>query len=87
MTKSPAPGEASPAWKSGASSDQFAPVRPAVAAEPMTETKGTYNSYSSLKLRPFPSGWVELRLVRVVRLAGLQLEDADARRLDDHHVH
>ena len=31
----------------------------------MTETKGTYNSYSSLKLRPFPSGWVELRLVRV----------------------
>ena len=36
-----------------------------VAGEPMTETKGTYNSYSSLKLRPFPSGWVELRLVRV----------------------
>jgi hypothetical protein len=31
----------------------------------MTETKGTYNSYSSLKLRPFPTGWVELRLVRV----------------------
>jgi hypothetical protein len=31
----------------------------------MTETKGTYNSYSSLKLRPFQSGWVELRLVRV----------------------
>ncbi len=31
----------------------------------MTETKGTYNSYSSLKLRPFRSGWVELRLVRV----------------------
>jgi hypothetical protein len=31
----------------------------------MTETKGTYNSYSSLKLRPFSSGWVELRLVRV----------------------
>ena len=37
----------------------------AVPGEPMTETKGTYNSYSSLKLRPFPSGWVELRLVRV----------------------
>jgi len=37
----------------------------AVAGQPMTETKGTYNSYSSLKLRPFPSGWVELRLVRV----------------------
>lgn len=33
--------------------------------QPMTETKGTYNSYSSLKLRPFQSGWVELRLVRV----------------------
>ena len=32
---------------------------------PVTETKGTYNSYSSLKLRPFHSGWVELRLVRV----------------------
>jgi hypothetical protein len=31
----------------------------------MTETKGTYNSYSSLKLRPFQSGWVELRLVRI----------------------
>jgi hypothetical protein len=33
--------------------------------ETMTETKGTYNSYSSLKLRPFASGWIELRLVRV----------------------
>lgn len=33
--------------------------------KPMTETKGTYNSYSSLKLRPYRSGWVELRLVRV----------------------
>ena len=33
--------------------------------QPMTETKGTYNSYSSLKLRPFGTGWVELRLVRV----------------------
>ncbi len=32
---------------------------------PVTETKGTYNSYSSLKLRPFESGWAELRLVRV----------------------
>lgn len=31
----------------------------------VTETKGTYNSYSSLKLRPFASDWVELRLVRV----------------------
>jgi len=36
-----------------------------VAGEPMTETKSTFNSYSSLKLRPFPTGWVELRLVRV----------------------
>lgn len=35
------------------------------AGKPMTETKGTYNSYSSLKLRPYQSGWVELRLVRV----------------------
>ncbi|MDG2533901.1 hypothetical protein P6144_09610 [Sphingomonas sp. HITSZ_GF] len=33
--------------------------------KPMTETKGTYNSYSSLKLRPYHSGWMELRLVRV----------------------
>jgi hypothetical protein len=31
----------------------------------MTETKATYNSSSHLKLRPFASGWVELRLVRV----------------------
>jgi len=36
-----------------------------VAGEQMTETKGTFNSYSSLKLRPFEAGWVELRLVRV----------------------
>ncbi|HEY6544645.1 MAG TPA: hypothetical protein VIZ64_07090 [Dokdonella sp.] len=33
--------------------------------EVMTETKSTVNSDSSLKLRPFASGWVELRLVRV----------------------
>jgi hypothetical protein len=32
---------------------------------PVIETKGTYNSYSSLKLRPVEPGWVELRLVRV----------------------
>lgn len=31
----------------------------------VTETKGTFNSYSSLKLRSFKTGWVELRLVRV----------------------
>lgn len=39
-----------------------------VGVEPgktVTETKGTYNSYSSLKLRPFAPGWVELRMVRV----------------------
>jgi hypothetical protein len=35
------------------------------AGRVMTETKGTYNSYSSLRLRPYQSGWVELRLVRV----------------------
>jgi hypothetical protein len=35
------------------------------AGKTMTETKGTYNSYSSLKLRPYRSGWIELRLVRV----------------------
>jgi len=57
------------------SADQWAPraenwhfittgVGPA-RGQPMTETKGTYNSYSSLKLRPIASGWVELRLVRV----------------------
>lgn len=33
--------------------------------KPMTETKATYNSSSHLKLRPFQSGWVELRLARV----------------------
>lgn len=33
--------------------------------EVMTETKMTVNSDSSLKLRPFQDGWVELRLVRV----------------------
>ncbi|MCX5495754.1 hypothetical protein OSH11_13655 [Kaistia dalseonensis] len=36
-----------------------------VAGQQMTEAKSTFNSYSSLKLRPFPSGWVELRMVRV----------------------
>ena len=44
----------------------------------VTETKGTYNSYSSLKLRPFQSGWVELRLVRVgVTLFALARADGD----------
>ncbi|HEX7770142.1 MAG TPA: hypothetical protein VF422_08935 [Dokdonella sp.] len=33
--------------------------------EVMTETKSTANSDSSLKLRPFRAGWVELRMVRV----------------------
>lgn len=36
-----------------------------VAGEPMIETKSTFNSYSSLKLRPAPTGWMELRLVKV----------------------
>lgn len=36
-----------------------------VAGETMIETKSTFNSYSSLKLRPAPNGWIELRLVRV----------------------
>ena len=35
------------------------------AGEQMFETKATFNSFSSLKLRPAPIGWVELRLVRV----------------------
>ena len=44
----------------------------------VTETKGTYNSYSSLKLRPFQPGWVELRLVRVgVTLFALARADGD----------
>jgi hypothetical protein len=34
------------------------------AGKVMTETKATFNSTSSLKLRPYRSGWVELRLVR-----------------------
>jgi len=36
-----------------------------VAGEQMFETKATFNSFSSLKLRAAPTGWVELRLVRV----------------------
>jgi len=36
-----------------------------VAGEQMFETKATMNSFSSLRLRPAPTGWVELRLVRV----------------------
>jgi len=44
----------------------------------VTETKGTYNSYSSLKLRPFQPGWVELRLVRVgVTLFALARSEGD----------
>jgi hypothetical protein len=34
------------------------------AGKVMTETKATYNSTSNLKLRPWESGWTELRLVR-----------------------
>lgn len=51
-----------------------------VRGEQMTETKGTYNSYSSLKLRPFPGGWVELRLVRVgMSLVALARADGESR--------
>ena len=50
-----------------------------VAGQPMTETKGTYNSYSSLKLRPFGTGWVELRLVRVgMALVAMVRAEGDA---------
>ena len=49
------------------------------AGKAMTETKGTYNSYSSLKLRPYGSGWVELRLVRVgMALFALARPDSDS---------
>ncbi|MFC7500197.1 hypothetical protein ACFQRC_13290 [Enterovirga sp. GCM10030262] len=54
------------AWKPRAENWHF--ITTGVGHEPgrtMTETKGTYNSYSSLKLRPYGSGWMELRLVRV----------------------
>ncbi|HEV2568972.1 hypothetical protein [Sphingomonas sp.] len=51
---------------------------------PVTETKGTYNSFSSLKLRPFRSGWVELRLVRVgMTLFALAREEGGAWRVRD----
>jgi hypothetical protein len=52
-------------WKPRAENWHF--ITTGVGLEPgkvMTETKGTYNSYSSLKLRPYRSGWVELRMVR-----------------------
>jgi len=49
------------------------------AGRVMTETKGTYNSYSSLKLRPYGSGWVELRMVRVgMALFALARPDANS---------
>lgn len=49
-----------------------------VRGEQMTESKGTYNSYSSLKLRPAPTGWIELRLVRVgMSLVALVRPDGD----------
>lgn len=47
--------------------------------EVMTETKLTVNSDSSLKLRPFMSGWVELRFVRVGS-AFIALARADGER-------
>jgi hypothetical protein len=47
--------------------------------EVMTETKLTVNSDSSLKLRPFKDGWVELRMVRVGS-AFIALARADGER-------
>lgn len=52
-------------WKPRAENWNF--ITTGVGHEPgkmMTETKATFNSTSSLKLRPYRSGWVELRLVR-----------------------
>jgi hypothetical protein len=51
-----------------------------VRGEQMTESKGTYNSYSSLKLRPVATGWVELRLVRVgMSLVALMRPEGETR--------
>lgn len=51
-----------------------------IAKEPVTETKSTYNSYSSLKLRAFQTGWVELRLVRIgMAMFALARPDGDAK--------
>lgn len=53
-------------WRPRAENWHF--ITTGVGHEPgktMTETKGTYNSSSSLKLRPYANGWIELRLVRV----------------------
>jgi hypothetical protein len=52
--------------------------------EAVTETKATYNSYSSLKLRPFRSGWVELRLVRIgMTLFALARDEGGAWQIRD----
>ena len=59
-------GRNAPDWQPRMENWHF--VTTGVGHEPgkvMTETKATFNSDSSLKLRPFRSGWVELRLVRV----------------------
>ena len=59
-------GTRSDTWKPRAENWHF--ITTGVGLDPgktVTETKGTYNSYSSLKLRPYSSGWVQLRLVRV----------------------
>lgn len=58
-------GLAAATWKPRAENWNF--ITTGVGHEPgkvMTETKATFNSTSSLKLRPWRSGWVELRLVR-----------------------
>ena len=61
------PNDASAAnWRPRAENWQFITTGVGhLPGEQMTETKATFNSSSSLKLRPFPTGWVELRLVRV----------------------
>jgi hypothetical protein len=47
--------------------------------KPITETKATFNSFSSLKLKAYRSGWTELRLVRVgMTLFALVRPDADS---------
>jgi hypothetical protein len=65
MARSPN-GLTASTWTPGRENWHF--ITTGVGHEPgrvMTETKATFNSSSHLKLRPFESGWVELRLVRV----------------------
>ncbi|MEW5687038.1 MAG: hypothetical protein AB1942_19125 [Pseudomonadota bacterium] len=65
MARSPN-GQTSETWKPHRENWHFLTTGVGQArGKQVTETKGTYNSYSSLKLRPFETGWVELRMVRV----------------------